>query len=85
MCHGDKVTHLKRNYSQEDKELIEELVQERSKLRSIHAQNSEDQSDVEVCQEGKHIFSEHSFPADMTVHDLLELAMCAKLYMIENS
>ena len=53
MSHGDKVSRMKRNYSEEDKELIEELDQERLKLRSIHPQNSEDQIDTE---EGKDIF-----------------------------
>lgn len=56
--YGDDVTRLKRSYSQEEKELIDELVQERFKLRSIARPQTidlDDQIDTkqdELHQEG---------------------------------
>ena len=53
--YGDNVTQLKRNYSQEEKELIDELDRERSKLRSItRAQTIDLDDQIDTKQDELH-------------------------------
>ena len=91
--YGDNVTQLKRNYSQEEKELIDELVQERFKLRSITRAQTidlDDQIDTkqdELHQEGMIYLIFHAvncslFHSIRNSNYVLVLAMCRILAIV---